>query len=537
MQTARFWRGLIWALAAIPAMAADKGPHLDFNIPLWPDGKVPGAKGDWSVDKPYLTAVLPPEGQGNGAAAIILPGGGNVDLFAHQEGMAVAEHMNDWGVAAFVLTYRLSPRYAQDARILDGRRAVQLLRSRAAELKLDPKRIGMAGFSAGGNLIRPLAASPVAGDPAAADPVDRVSSRPDFAIMVYGSGRAAANESLKDYPPTFLIAAAADSTSTGSAELFLDLKKAGVSAELHLYQRGRHGFGAGEGQPILGDWMGRCQSWMKNAGLLGAAKPAGPLSLAPTAAVQTVNDGYGDYVLVPAGAFKMGDNFDEGDARERPVHTVELDAFYIGKFEVTNAEYGKFRADPGYDDPKLWPGGVVVSKEISSNWTTNRLGGGTAGNEGYAVMGVTWEQAVAYCNWVSARTGKKYRLPTEAEWEKAARGTGQRRYPWGNEIDPSVASYAERPMMPAGAYRNASPYGAYDMAGALFEWCSDWYSRNYYSFSPRRNPPGPPAGANRVLRGGSQYLDRWDMRAAARSSGAPSNQGHKLIGFRAVRER
>jgi formylglycine-generating enzyme required for sulfatase activity len=268
----------------------------------------------------------------------------------------------------------------------------------------------------------------------------------------------------------------------------------------------------------------------------------------PATDIKVVNDGYGDYVLVSAGVFRMGDNFDEGDQRERPVHSVELDAFYIGKFEVTNGEYGKFRQDTGYDDPKFWPDGKVVSKEISSNWTSNARGGGRAGNEDYAVMGVTWEQATAYCNWVSAKTGKKYRLPTEAEWEKAARGTEQRRYPWGSEIDPSYTSYAEKPIMPAGYYdgskhgdqqthSNASQYGAFDMAGSLFEWCSDWYSRNYYSFSAHKNPVGPPSGAYRVLRGGAQYLDRWDMRAAARSSGAPSNQGHKLIGFRGVRER
>src|ERR1039457_769810 len=123
----------------------------------------------------------------------------------------------------------------------------------------------------------------------------------------------------------------------------------------------------------------------------------------PAADPRVVNDGYGDYVLVPAGPFKMGDNFEEGDQRERPVHTVELDAFYIGKFEVTNAEFGKFRQGPGYDDAKFWPSGKVVAKELSLNWTSNRRGGGRPGNEGYAVMGITWEQAVAYCNWVSAK--------------------------------------------------------------------------------------------------------------------------------------
>jgi acetyl esterase/lipase len=240
------------------------------NIPLWPEGKVPGAAGNLPVDNPYLTAILPAEGQANGTAVIIGPGGGNVDLFIHQEGADVAEKLNEWGVSAFVLTYRLNPRYPQqDARTMDGRRAVQLLRARAAEFHLDPKRIGMMGFSAGGNLIRPVAANPVQGDPNAADPVDRVSSRPDFAIQVYGPGRAAPDESLKDYPPTFLIAAAGDNSSApASAQFFIDLRKAGVNVELHLYQQGRHGFGLAEGHPVLSDWVGRCESWMKNLGLL-----------------------------------------------------------------------------------------------------------------------------------------------------------------------------------------------------------------------------------------------------------------------------
>jgi formylglycine-generating enzyme required for sulfatase activity len=257
----------------------------------------------------------------------------------------------------------------------------------------------------------------------------------------------------------------------------------------------------------------------------------------------TVNDGYGDYVYVPAGAFKMGDNFNEGDARERPVHLVELDAYYVGKYPVTNGEYRKFRDDPGYDDPKFWPGGQVVSKDQSAAQARSV---NAPGKENYPVAAVTWDQAVAYCNWLSAKTGKEYRLPTEAEWEKAARGTDQRRYPWGNDLDPSYASYKEKPLTFAGFYdgskrggfqthSNASPYGAFDMEGGVFEWCSDWYSPNYYAFSPKKNPAGPSEGAYRVLRGASQYEEPWELRAANRSSGAPSNQNHHLLGFRCVR--
>lgn len=260
----------------------------------------------------------------------------------------------------------------------------------------------------------------------------------------------------------------------------------------------------------------------------------------------TVNDGYGDYVLVAAGSFRMGDNFNEGNSRERPVHTVEVDAFYIGKYEVTNAAFRQFREGPDYNNASYWPDRRVIP-DPSNLWTTGR-GGGTPGNDNYAAAGITWDQAVAYCNWLSAKTGKKYRLPTEAEWEKAARGNDQRRYPWGNEIDPSVTTYAQKPPMPVGFFNgtqraefktrsNASPYGAFDMEGSLFEWCSDWYSRNYYGFSPKKNPPGPETGAYRVLRGAANYVEAWELRAANRSSAGPSMPAHRLLGFRCVRER
>jgi acetyl esterase/lipase len=133
-----------------------------------------------STDKPILTAILPPESRRNGASVIICPGGGNTKLFYHPEGMAVAEHLNEWGVAGFILTYRLGPRYDQSARLLDGQRAVQVVRSRAMEWKLDPRRVGMMGFSAGGSLAVGTGLNVLAGEPNSPDPANRVSSRPDF---------------------------------------------------------------------------------------------------------------------------------------------------------------------------------------------------------------------------------------------------------------------------------------------------------------------------------------------------------------------
>src|SRR5690348_6628443 len=160
---------------------------------------------------------------------------------------------------------------------------------------------------------------------------------------------------------------------------------------------------------------------------------------------KTVNDGHGDYLLVAGGSFRMGDTFGDGDTRERPAHVVDVDSFYIAKYEMTNGEWRKFRDDPGYEDVKFWPNGRVVPKDQIPYWTDARNhGGGTPDSDNYPLLGVNWDSAVAYCNWLSAKTGKKYRLPTEAEWEKAARGTDQRRYPWGNDIDRSYRSEERR---------------------------------------------------------------------------------------------
>jgi formylglycine-generating enzyme required for sulfatase activity len=265
-----------------------------------------------------------------------------------------------------------------------------------------------------------------------------------------------------------------------------------------------------------------------------------------------INDGYGDYVYVPAGAFEMGDHFGDGLSRERPVHVVELDAFYIGKFEVSNREWKRFRDDPGYDDVRFWPNGHVVPRDQIPYWTQpNNHGGGTPGSDDYPALGVNWDAATAYCAWLSARTGKRYRLPTEAEWEKAARGTDQRRYPWGHTIDRSHANFvgarAFDTVEPVGyrdgsvrgelqTHSNASPHGAFDMAGNVMEWCQDWYARDYYAISPRKNPKGPETGAYRVLRGGSFFVEAFDLRSYGRSAAWPSFQAHRMVGFRAVRE-
>jgi endo-1,4-beta-xylanase len=262
-------------LAAAPKPVAEKTSKVEanYNIPLWEESKVPMAKGNGPLDSPFVTVFLPPENKRNGAAVVIAPGGSNIMLMYGGEGMDIAERYNDWGVAAFILTYRMAPTYDEAARVADGKRAIQLVRSRASQFKLDPAKVGYIGFSAGSNMGRSVVADSGPGDPNSADPVERLSSRPDYLGLVYGPGRATKSEILKNFPPTFLVAAQDDrGPSTGSAQLFIDLTRAGAVAELHLYQKGRHGFGSGYGSPEFGGWMADLERFLKVGGFLPGAK-------------------------------------------------------------------------------------------------------------------------------------------------------------------------------------------------------------------------------------------------------------------------
>lgn len=295
------------------------------------------------------------------------------------------------------------------------------------------------------------------------------------------------------------------------------------------------------------------RSSLRRLGVAVCTVAMAALAFSPVASQSaSVDDGYGELVFVPAGPFLMGDDAGVGEPRERPAHTVELDAFYIAKYETTNAQWKRFLEDPGYQDTRFWPDGRVVPIEQIPYWTqpTNH-GGATPDSANYPVIGVNWDAAVAYCRWLSAKTGKTYRLPTEAEWEKAARGADGRRYPWGDTIDHDVANFVGSQsydtVMPVGYFdgsrrgdhqtrSNASPYGAFDMAGNVMEWTADWYSRDYYASSPSRNPTGPETGAYRVIRGGAFNLDPSELRTSGRTAAWPSFKAHRMVGFRVARE-
>ena len=230
-----------------------------------------------------------------------------------------------------------------------------------------------------------------------------------------------------------------------------------------------------------------------------------------------------EMVFVPAGEFIMGSPAGEGYDEEHPQRSVYLDAFYIGKYEVTNAEYKKC-VDAGTCEPPA--GRESITRDSYY---------GNPEYDNYPVIYVSWDDANAYCEWMGKR------LPTEAEWEKAARGTDGRKYPWGNEApDRTKLNYDQNvgDTTEAGSYPDgASPYEAMDMAGNVWEWVADWYDADYYSKAPERNPQGPQDRFSedqvmlyRGVRGGGSHSAERNVRCANRGSTAYSP--HNKLGFR-----
>ncbi len=308
----RFFAVLVVALLASSLAQAQQEPcamagnNNDFlgiqTIRLWP-GDAPLAKGKACEDTPTLTIFEPQRGHENGSAVVILPGGAYLQLAGNLEGRQVADWFTARGFRAFVLSYRLSSNgYLLPVPLLDARRAVQLVRARAREYQIDPGRIVLIGFSAGGHLAALAATQPVPGNPDAEDPIERVSSRPDYLVLGYPwigaisldtshlsycklfnvmdkceELRLAYSPDLfvtKDTPPTFWYHTFNDQTVPVEQGLrfYEALVKAGVPAEAHIFANGPHGTGLGKGDAALDQWPNLLEIWLRAQGLLTPAK-------------------------------------------------------------------------------------------------------------------------------------------------------------------------------------------------------------------------------------------------------------------------
>jgi acetyl esterase/lipase len=278
------------SLLGLIAAAQTPGPAPE---PLWPNG-APGALGTADEDKPTITPFLAKAP--NGTAVIVCPGGGYRNLSMEKEGTDVAKWLNSLGISAYVLKYRLGPKYHHPVMLHDAQRAIRIVRSRAASMNIQPNRIGIWGFSAGGHLASTAETHFDAGDPNAADPIDRASSRPDFAILSYpviSMGEFAHAGSVLNLlgpnpdpklieelssdkqvtaqtPPTFLFHTTDDGTVPveNSIRFYMACRKAGVPVEMHIFEHGAHGAGLAPTNATLSAWTGLLANWLRDRGLL-----------------------------------------------------------------------------------------------------------------------------------------------------------------------------------------------------------------------------------------------------------------------------
>ena len=228
-----------------------------------------------------------------------------------------------------------------------------------------------------------------------------------------------------------------------------------------------------------------------------------------------------EFVHIPAGEFLMGSDPEKdgwADYTEVPQHRVNLSEYWLGRTPVTNAQYAVFTLSTGAKVPEHWRNNQPPQDLLD-----------------HPVVFVSWHEAVACCEWLSQQTGRRVGLPTETQWEKAARGTDGRLYPWGSEAPDAARCNFNRnnQTTPVGQYTplGDSPYGCVDMAGNVLEWCADWYEDKYYLQSPADNPPGPDTGEQRVLRGSSCFDSAPFVRAARRAHTRPAFSRY-LWGFR-----
>ncbi|MEJ6009828.1 SUMF1/EgtB/PvdO family nonheme iron enzyme [Novosphingobium aquae] len=588
------------ALVALPAMAKPRVLPAEL---VWPNG-VPGgaepvkeesnAVDVWNVTTPSYQAFLPPKGKGNGAAMIIAPGGG-FRLLSMAKSQKVAEWFVERGVAAFVLKYRLVTRLpgetpeAQRDRLNatmrsedrgtraaeDGIQALRLIRARAGQYGIDPQRIGVVGFSAGGHVAGMMA---LASEP----------ERPNLVGLIYGMPfltpppplppanlpwppgtpkepwlRPAATPAPGALPPHFMVVAQDDTAvGNGFRDYYEALYVAGYRPEAHIYEKGGHGFVLKK-QGLTSDyWIDEFYWWIEARGFLKAP-----------AAAKTFTDCKLDcpeMVVIAPGKFRMGADGGEEGRPEGPPHDVAIaKPFALGRFEVTNAQYERFIADTGRVPTKSCRSWDRKSNSVSEGADADFRKPGIGAGDGapqIPVVCVSWRDAKAYVGWLAKKSGKPYRLPTEAEWEYAARAGSPEDYAWGkdpaagcgwaNTLDrraiasgmlPAFQEKAGEPAharcddaqagaAPVGSYK-PNAFGLYDMTGNVWEWTEDCYAAPYAPDVPTDGSAYQVKGecARRAVRGGSWMTVPFRNRPAWRGRD-PEDQVSWIFGMRVARD-
>lgn len=259
---------LLFFITMTPTSLAQK---LADPILLWPKG-APGATGSTDEDKPAIIPFVPEAAKRNGAAILVVPGGGFTIRAVDHEGVLVAQWLKEQGITAFVLRYRLRPLYSRNEWVQDGQRAMQYIRAHADEYHISTNRVGAVGFSAGANLIPDMTLNAVPAQPDTKDVLDRFTTKPDFMILAYGSMHIPDDidsARIASLPPTFMYGTAEDAGSMrGMSKMYTRLFRAGVPVEAHFFRNGIHGTGFALGDPTLGEWPKLMHNWLRVGGFL-----------------------------------------------------------------------------------------------------------------------------------------------------------------------------------------------------------------------------------------------------------------------------
>lgn len=383
-------RLVIWTLITAAAFCVARDGRAadtpEFRY-LWPEG-APGAAGEKDADKPGFW-IYPAEGNPNGAAVVICPGGGYAIHATDHEGVQPARYFNSVGVTAFVLRYRLSP-YRHPIPLQDAQRALRLVRASSQEFGIDPHRVGIMGFSAGGHLTATAVTHFDAGDASATDPVDQQSCRPDFGILGYpvvsfvadfahkGSGRNLLGDSptdeqlqnlsnetqvTKETPPVFLFHTSEDTgvPPENSLAFYAACHKAGVPAELHIYQQGPHGVGLANEHPALANWIGAAGTWLRQNALLTGGKRQ---AVSGTIKVNGQPLKFGTVALKPT---KPGDPVGWAMVRNGAFSIPTSSGPVPGTCGISVTDMGDVAPGPTTDGAKVFPEVMTITVQDGEN--------------------------------------------------------------------------------------------------------------------------------------------------------------------------